>query len=70
MCPLFDCPLSHTLSSAVRNVSACHYGADVDECLLDPCPGGSCINTAGSFTCTCGPLLEKDLNDGGCKGYC
>ncbi|XP_048581046.1 latent-transforming growth factor beta-binding protein 4 isoform X2 [Nematostella vectensis] len=33
---------------------------DVDECIDDPCQGGICINTIGSFNCSCIKGYEFD----------
>lgn len=40
---------------------------DVDECLSNPCPGGKCVNTAGSYTCNCPAGLRGSFNT--CKAF-
>lgn len=56
---------AHATSCAVDVVTtcACELGwswtngacDDIDECLVDPCGGAPCANTAGGFTCDCPP---------------
>merc|ERR1719457_490162 len=46
-------------------------GIDLNECLNNPCVGGKCMNTPGSFLCICPPgyeldetgLICQDIND-------
>lgn len=43
--------------------------SDIDECSEDPslCRGGRCVNTPGSFHCTCGPGMELSPDKRSCK---
>lgn len=45
------------------------FFADVNECA-DPttCISGTCINTAGSYTCECPPDFELNPTRVGCVG--
>lgn len=48
---------------------ALSFLADVNECA-DPttCISGTCINTAGSYTCECPPDFELNPTRVGCVG--
>lgn len=49
--------------------TCCFFLADVNECA-DPttCISGTCINTAGSYTCECPPDFELNPTRVGCVG--
>jgi hypothetical protein len=36
------------------------FPADIDECLIDPCGSGECINKMGSYTCVCHEGFQFD----------
>lgn len=46
------------------------FGADIDECAeIDGlCEGGECLNTFGSFVCTCHPGYRLDQGVLKCRG--
>ena len=47
-------------------IMLCWSYSDVDECAKSPCKnGGSCTNTAGSFTCKCQQGFQGKLCDQG-----
>ena len=43
---------------------------DIDECasMSSPCPGGTCINTLGSYLCVCLPGYTIDPIKESCVG--
>ena len=41
---------------------------DVDECKMSPCKNGTCLNTFGSFLCTCPEGSKLDITGLGCSG--
>lgn len=41
---------------------------DVDECKMTPCKNGSCLNTFGSFLCTCPEGSKLDITGLACIG--
>lgn len=41
---------------------------DVDECKMSPCKNGTCLNTFGSFLCTCPEGSKLDITGLGCTG--
>ena len=41
---------------------------DVDECKMSPCKNGTCLNTFGSFLCTCPEGSKLDITALGCTG--
>lgn len=47
-----------------------HYTlSDDDECeRLVPCHGGICMNSPGSYTCSCPIGFELDVHTNTCKG--
>ena len=38
--------------------------ADIDECLTTPCGNGSCLNSNGSYACSCEPGFVNNYDDG------
>lgn len=42
-----------------------HFLVDINECLSTPCVHGSCVNTLGSFQCSCEPGWTGTLCDQG-----
>ena len=44
------------------------FTTDVDECKMTPCKNGSCLNTFGSFLCTCPPGSKLDITGLTCIG--
>ncbi|XP_008427208.1 latent-transforming growth factor beta-binding protein 1 isoform X4 [Poecilia reticulata] len=54
--PLIDCPLGY------KRINSSHC-QDVDECQLQVvCPNGDCLNTMGSYMCTCKPGYAPDTS--------
>ncbi|XP_043992193.1 latent-transforming growth factor beta-binding protein 1 isoform X3 [Gambusia affinis] len=52
--PLIDCPPGY------KRINSSHC-QDVDECQLQMvCPNGDCLNTVGSYMCTCKPGYAPD----------
>ncbi|XP_068997959.1 latent-transforming growth factor beta-binding protein 1 isoform X2 [Embiotoca jacksoni] len=52
--PLIDCPPGY------RRINTSHC-QDLDECQLQGvCPNGNCVNTVGSYRCTCKPGYVPD----------
>ena len=41
-----------------RQTSRCE---NINECLNNPCNGGECIDTEGSFECQCGKFRKLDI---------
>ena len=46
------------------------HNADIDECAYSPCgnEGSECVNTIGSYDCTCGPRYYLSHHLGQCVG--
>uniref|UniRef100_A0A096MBB1 Latent-transforming growth factor beta-binding protein 4 n=1 Tax=Poecilia formosa TaxID=48698 RepID=A0A096MBB1_POEFO len=58
--PLIDCPLGY------KRINSSHC-QDLDECQLqNVCPNGDCLNTVGSYMCTCKPGYAPDASLTGC----
>lgn len=53
-----------------NKVTSCVFSLtiDVDECKMTPCKNGSCLNTFGSFLCTCPPGSKLDITGLACIG--
>lgn len=41
-------------------MSVCVCVSDHDECEEESCVGGACVNTVGSYYCSCPPPLVLD----------
>ena len=56
------------MSLSGANVSCFH--PDIDECRVmgNLCKNGQCINTLGSFSCTCKPGYTNDISSTQCVG--
>ena len=60
----------HTHTHARTHTHTCtHAHTDIDECLLDDhnCTL-TCVNTMGSFECSCGPGLRLAEDETTCEG--
>ncbi|XP_014915831.1 latent-transforming growth factor beta-binding protein 1 isoform X2 [Poecilia latipinna] len=54
--PFIDCPLGY------KRINSSHC-QDMDECQLqNVCPNGDCLNTVGSYMCTCKPGYAPDAS--------
>ena len=63
------CPKGFTGNGKVAPGTGC---TDINECTggANPCGAGTCNNTAGSYTCTCGPGLKMVTTTTGQKCVC
>ena len=52
----------------VQLLKLCTSLKDVDECKMSPCKNGTCLNTFGSFLCTCPEGSKLDITGLGCTG--
>ena len=52
----------------VQLLKLCISLIDVDECKMSPCKNGTCLNTFGSFLCTCPEGSKLDITGLGCTG--
>ena len=41
---------------------------DINECLMNPCENGECVNTDGSYRCVCRPGYTLDITGKKCIG--
>lgn len=62
------CPLPHLSSSLPFSLTCFFFPIDDNECDLSPCVADSvCMDTAGSFVCSCAPGYVGDQVSG-CQG--
>lgn len=60
-------PQAKVSPTSISRVAYCPLlAADNDECEQESCVGGACVNTVGSYYCSCPPPLVLDETQRNC----